>query len=50
MVRSVCATSYPDEIRGYGPVKDEAAERAEAHFEALRAQFSKVLPDGTNVA
>lgn len=37
---AVALASYPDEIRGYGPVKDESVKRAEAHVEALRAQFS----------
>lgn len=38
---AVRLASYPDEIRGYGPVKDESVKRAEARVEALRAQFSE---------
>jgi indolepyruvate ferredoxin oxidoreductase len=37
--------SYPDEIRGYGSVKDQSAKRAEARVEALHARFSGVSPD-----
>jgi indolepyruvate ferredoxin oxidoreductase len=43
---AVALASYPDEIRGYGPVKDESVKRAEAQAKALRAQFSENLPDG----
>jgi len=41
----VALASYPDEIQGYG-VKEESVKRAEAHIEALRAQFSEDSPDG----
>jgi len=48
---AVALASYPDEIRGYGPVKDKSAKRAVARAEALRAQFSEASPDGlTNAA
>ena len=48
---AVALASYPDEIRGYGPVKEESVKRAEAHAEALRAQFSEGSSDGpTNAA
>ena len=48
---AVALASYPDEIRGYGPVKDESVKRAEAHVEVLRAQFSQGSSDGlTNAA
>jgi indolepyruvate ferredoxin oxidoreductase len=48
---AVALASYPDEIRGYGPVKDESVKRAEASVEALRAQFSEGSSDGlTNAA
>jgi indolepyruvate ferredoxin oxidoreductase len=43
---AVALASYPDEIRGYGPIKDESVKRAEARVEALRAQFGQGLPDG----
>ncbi|WP_052833028.1 DUF6537 domain-containing protein [Bradyrhizobium sp. LTSP885] len=48
---AVALASYPDEIRGYGPVKDESVKRAEARVDALRVQFSKNSADGlTNAA
>ena len=48
---AVALASYPNEIRGYGPVKDESVKRAVAHAEALRAQFSEASLDGlTNAA
>ena len=48
---AVALASYPDEIRGYGPVKDESVKRAVARAEALHAQFSEGSPDGlTNAA
>ncbi len=42
---AVVLASYPDEIRGYGPVKDEAVKRAEARIEGLRAQFREGARD-----
>jgi len=42
---AVALASYPDEIRGYGPVKDESVKRAEVHVKALRAQFGEGRPD-----
>ncbi|WP_426409662.1 indolepyruvate ferredoxin oxidoreductase family protein [Bradyrhizobium ganzhouense] len=48
---AVALASYPDEIRGYGPVKDETVKRAQAHVEALRVQFNESSPGGlTNAA
>jgi indolepyruvate ferredoxin oxidoreductase len=48
---AVALASYPDEIRGYGPVKDKSVKRAEASVAALRAQFSEGSSDGlTNAA
>jgi indolepyruvate ferredoxin oxidoreductase len=47
---AVALASYPDEIRGYGSVKDESVKRAEAQAKALRAQFSGGLPEGLNDA
>jgi indolepyruvate ferredoxin oxidoreductase len=48
---AVALASYPDDIRGYGPVKDESMKRAEAYAEALRAQFNQGSSDGlTNAA
>jgi indolepyruvate ferredoxin oxidoreductase len=38
---AVALASYPDEIRGYGPVKDESVKRAAARAEALRTQFGE---------
>jgi indolepyruvate ferredoxin oxidoreductase len=47
----VVLASYPDEIRGYGPVKDESVKQAEARVEALRTRFSQGSSDGlTNAA
>jgi indolepyruvate ferredoxin oxidoreductase len=43
---AVALASYPDDIRGYGPVKDESVKRAEAQVETLRAQFSQGSPEG----
>jgi indolepyruvate ferredoxin oxidoreductase len=43
---AVALASYPDDIRGYGPVKDESVKRAEAQVETLRAQFSEGSPEG----
>ncbi|WP_420836258.1 DUF6537 domain-containing protein, partial [Bradyrhizobium valentinum] len=42
---AIALASYPNEIRGYGPVKDESAKQAEARVEVLRAQFSESSPD-----
>jgi indolepyruvate ferredoxin oxidoreductase len=39
---AVALASYPDEIRGYGPVKDESVHRAEARVGALRSLFDGV--------
>jgi indolepyruvate ferredoxin oxidoreductase len=48
---AVVLASYPDEIRGYGPVKDESVKQAEARVEALRTRFSQGSSDGlTNAA
>jgi indolepyruvate ferredoxin oxidoreductase len=47
---AVALASYPDEIRGYGSVKDESVKRAEVQAKALRAQFSGGLPEGLNDA
>ena len=48
---AVALACYPDEIRGYGPVKDESVKRTEASVETLRAQFIKGSSDGlTNAA
>jgi indolepyruvate ferredoxin oxidoreductase len=43
---AIALASHPDDIRGYGLVKDESVKRAEAQVETLRAKFSKGLPEG----
>ena len=47
---AVALASYPEGIRGYGPVKDEAVKRVEAGVEALRAQFRARSRDGLTSA
>lgn len=42
---AVALTSYPDEIRGYGQVKDEAIKSTEARVHQLRALFERGLRD-----
>nr|WP_282449592.1 indolepyruvate ferredoxin oxidoreductase family protein [Roseibium sp. CAU 1639] len=37
---AVALASYPDEIRGYGPVKDEAVRRVETEIPTLKAKFA----------
>ena len=36
---AVALASYPDDIRGYGPVKEEAVARVEARIGGLRSRF-----------
>ncbi|KJC56067.1 hypothetical protein UP10_37630 [Bradyrhizobium sp. LTSPM299] len=45
---AVALASYPDDIRGYGRVKDESVKRTEAQVETLCAQFFEGLPEGLN--
>ncbi|MGY4480278.1 indolepyruvate ferredoxin oxidoreductase family protein [Bradyrhizobium sp. USDA 3364] len=48
---AVALASYPDEIRGYGPVKAESVKRVEALVEASRVRLYEGSPDGlTNAA
>lgn len=47
----VALASYPDDIRGYGPIKYESVKRAQARVEALRAEFGVRSTGGpTNAA
>ncbi|MFB9262636.1 indolepyruvate ferredoxin oxidoreductase family protein [Bradyrhizobium erythrophlei] len=48
---AVALACYPDEIRGYGLVKDESVRRTESRAKALCAQFRRGSPNGlTNAA
>jgi indolepyruvate ferredoxin oxidoreductase len=37
---AISLLSYPDDIRGYGPVKEEAAARVEPRIAELRSRFA----------
>ena len=37
----IALACYPDEIRGYGPVKEEAILRVEPKANVLRSRFDK---------
>lgn len=41
---AIALASYPQEIRGYGPVKEESIARVEPKAEALRSRFGDGLP------
>jgi indolepyruvate ferredoxin oxidoreductase len=38
---AIALASYPQEIRGYGPVKEESIARVEPKVKALRSQFNE---------
>lgn len=43
---AVALVSYPDDIRGFGPVKEEAVARVQPRVDMLRAQFNAVAGGG----
>ena len=43
---AVALASYPEEIRGYGPVKNASIARAQAKATALRSRFVEGRPRG----